>query len=150
MRRYSLKANRLFLAIFATLVASLGVTATAAQAIVVNDNGTTAGVSIVPDARNVSLNPVSPVTAGGSCTDPWLASDLGGPALPNEALCYRGGAVMHKNETFALTWDQQRAYWSQTRGYVEQFMRDVADSSGSLGSPFAVTAQYNDAGGRAT
>jgi PKD repeat protein len=152
MRRYSLTSTpRLILAIAATLVASLGVATTAAQAIVVNDNGTTAGVSVVPDARAVSLpGGVSPVTAGGSCTDPWLSSDLGGPALPNEALCYRGGAVMHKNETFALTWDQQRAYWSQTRGYVEQFLRDVADSSGSLGSPFAVTAQYSDAGGRAS
>jgi PKD domain len=152
MRRYSLTSTRrLALAIASTLVASLGVATTAAQAVVVNDNGTTAGVSIVPDARNVSLpGGVSAVTAGGSCTDPWLSSDLGGPALPNSALCYRGGAVMHKNETFALTWDQQRAYWSQTRGYVEQFMRDVADSSGTLGSPFAVTAQYNDAAGRAT
>jgi PKD repeat protein len=56
---------------------------------------------------------------------------------------------MHKNETFALTWDPTRAYWSLTRGYVEQFLRDVADSSGSLASPFAVTAQYNDGGGRA-
>jgi PKD domain-containing protein len=150
MRRYSLTTRRLILAIASTLIASLGIATTAAQAIVVNDNGTNAGVSIVPGSRTDSLpGGVSAVTSASSCTDPWLASDLGGPALPNEALCYRGGAVMHKNETFALTWDQQRAYWSQTRGYVEQFLRDVADSSGSLGSPFAVTTQYNDAGGRA-
>jgi PKD domain len=150
MRRYSLTANRFILAIAATIVASLGLATTAAQAIVVNDNGTQAGVSIVPDARTVALpGGVSPVTAGGSCTDPWLASDLGGPALPSGALCYRGGPVMHKNETFALTWDQQRAYWSQTRDYVEHFLRDVADASGSLASPFALTTQYNDAGGRA-
>jgi hypothetical protein len=150
MRRYSLTTLRLILAIASTLVASLGVATTAAQAIVVTDNGTTAGVSIVPDSRNDSLpGSVSAGTSAASCTDPWLASDLGGPALPNEALCYRGGSVMHKNETFALTWDQHRAFWSQTRGYVEQFLRDVADSSGSLGSPFAVTTQYNDAGGRA-
>src|SRR5581483_280813 len=51
--------------------------------------------------------------------------------------------------TFALTWDQQRAYWSQTRGFVEQYLRDVADSSGSLGSPYAVATQYSDSGGRA-
>lgn len=150
MRRYSLTTRRLILAIASTFIASLGVATTAAQAIVVNDSGTEAGVSIVPGSRTDSLpGVVSPVTSGGSCTDPWLASDLGGPALPNQALCYRGGSVMHKNETFALTWDQQRSYWSQTRGYVEQFLRDVADSSGSLGNPFAVTTQYDDAGGRA-
>ena len=151
MRRYSLTSTRrLILAVAATLIASLGVLTTAAQAIVVTDNGTEAGVSIVPDSRTDSLPAgVSAVTAGGSCNDPWLSSDLGGPVLPNAALCYRGGQVMHKNETFALTWDQQRGYWSQTRGYVEQFLRDVADSTGSLGSPFAVTSQYNDGGGRA-
>src|SRR5438105_3274340 len=118
MRRYSLTPYRLLLTIAATLVASLAVATSGAQAIVVNDNGTQAGVSIVPDARADSLpGGVSPVTAGGPCTDPWLAADLGGPALPNSALCYRGGPVIHKNETFALTWDKQRAYWSQTRDY---------------------------------
>ncbi len=40
--------------------------------------------------------------------------------------------MVHKNETFALTWDQERAYWSQTRGYVEQFLRDAADSTAAL------------------
>ncbi len=151
MRRYSLTTTRRFiLTIASTLIASLGVATTAAQAIVVTDGSAEAGVSIVPNARTASLpGGVSAVTASGSCNDPWLSSDLGGPVLPNSALCYRGGQVMHKNETFALTWDQQRSYWSQTRGYVEQFLRDVADSNGSLGSPFAVTAQYNDGGGRA-
>ncbi len=51
--------------------------------------------------------------------------------MPERSLCYQGGAVMHKNETFALTWDPQRTYWSGTRGYVEQYLRDVADGSGS-------------------
>jgi PKD repeat protein len=148
MRRYSFTVHRLILALAATFSVSLSVAASA-QAIMVNDNGTVAGVSISPDARGGSLpGGVSAVTAGGSCTDPWLATDLGGPTLPGDALCYRGGAVIHKNETFALTWDQHRSYWSQTRGYVEQFLRDVADSSGSLASPFAVATQYNDAGGR--
>jgi len=150
MRRYSLAVRRLVLALSCTLIASLAIVASA-QAVVVNDNGTQAGVSIVPNSRGDSLpGGVTAVTAGGSCNDPWLASDLGGPLLPNNALCYRGGAVIHKNETFALTWDQQRGYWSQTRGYVEQFLRDVAGSSGSLASPFAVTTQYNDGGGRAS
>lgn len=150
MRRYSFNARQVILALFCTLVASLAVVASA-QAVVINDSGTEAGVSIVPDARGDALPAgVSAATAGGSCTDPWLAPDLGGPALPNDALCYRGGTVMHKNEAFALTWDQQRSYWSQTRGYVEQFLRDVADASASLASPFAVTTQYNDGGGRAS
>ncbi len=150
MRRYSLKAQRLFLATAAALVASLAVAVAGAQAIVVNDGGTQAGVALTPSARLASLpGGVTAVTSGGSCTDPWLAADLGGPNLPNDALCYRGGAVIHKNETFALTWDQQRAYWSQTRGFVEQYLRDVADSSGSLGSPYAVATQYSDSGGRA-
>ena len=115
-----------------------------AQAIVVNDAGTYAGVSIVPITRADPLpTGVSAVTSGGSCNDPWLSSDLGGPLVPSGGLCYRGGPVINKNETFALTWDQQRTYWSGTRGYVEQFLRDVADGSGKLTSPYAVTPQYN-------
>jgi PKD domain len=150
MRRHSFTARRTILTIVATFVASLVVTVSGAQALVVNDAGTEAGVSLVPSSRDNPLpSGVTAVTSSSSCTDPWLAADLGGPAMPNVGLCYRGGGVMHKNETFALTWDQQRAYWSQTRGYVEQFLRDVADASGSLGSPFAVTSQYNDGGGRA-
>jgi PKD repeat protein len=158
MRRYSLTPYRLLLAIAATAIASLALATSGAQAVVVNDGGTQAGVALTPSARGdcatttifcSSLpSAVSPVPSGGPCTDPWLAADLGGPTLPG-GLCYRGGAVIHKNETFALTWDQPRSYWSQTRGFVEQFLRDVADASGSLASPFAVATQYNDGGGRA-
>jgi hypothetical protein len=148
MRRYSLTARRMVLTITATFVASLAVTVAGAQAVVVTDNGTKAGVALAPGA--VLPHTVSPATGPNPCTDPWLSADLGGPTLPSSALCWGRGAVMHKNETFALTWDHQpRAYWSWTRGYVEQFLRDVADSSGSLASPFAVSTQYNDAGGRA-
>lgn len=150
MRRYSFNARRTMIALAATLVASLGLATAAAQARVLNDGGTTAGVSLVPGARGNALpGGVSAVGGSGSCMDPWLASDLGGPVLPSGALCYQGGPVMHKNETFALTWDNTRANWAVTRGYVEQFLRDVADASGSLSSPFAVTTQYNDAGGKA-
>lgn len=150
MRRYSLTPRQLILAITVTFFASLAVLTAGAQATVVSDGGTQAGVSLTPGARGNPLpSGVSAVTAGGPCTDPWLAPDLGGPAMPAAGLCSRGGAVMHKNETFALTWDQPRSYWSQTRGYVEHFLRDVADGSGSLGSPFAVTGQYSDAGGHA-
>jgi hypothetical protein len=152
MRRSPL-INRARLAALATALtvgASLVAGVSGAQAIVVNDAGTVAGAALVPSSRNNPLpSGVSAVTSAASCTDQWLSSDLGGPVMPAAGLCYRGGAVMHKNETFALTWDQPRAYWSQTRGYVEQFLRDVADASGSLGSPYAVTTQYNDGSGRA-
>jgi hypothetical protein len=149
MRRYSLAVRRLVLALSCTVLASLAVVASA-QAIVLTDQGTEAGVALVPAVRGAALpSGVTAATSGSSCTDPWLSSDLGGPTMPNDGLCYRGGSVIHKNETFALTWDNQRAYWSQTRGYIEQFLRDAADASGSLGSPFALTTQYNDGGGKA-
>ena len=73
--------------------------------------------------------------------DPWLAPDF---RLRTSALCWHGGPVVHASETFVLTWDPLRLDWSGTRGYVEQFQRDVADSSGSLSSPYAVTSQYRD------
>jgi PKD domain len=155
MRRFSYNARRTVLALVAAVVASLGVVASGAQAVVLNDQGdgapgVTAGVALAPGARAWRPTDVTAVSGPSPCTDPWLSTDLGGGhALPGNPLCYDGGAVMHKNETFALTWDQPRAYWSLTRGYVEQFLRDVADSSGSLASPFAVTTQYNDNAGRA-
>jgi hypothetical protein len=149
MRRYSLAVRRLVLALSCTVIASLSVVASA-QAIVVNDAGTEAGVAMVPAARvNPLPNGVTAVTSAGPCTDPWLSTDLGAPFIPRGGLCYRSGPVIHKNETFAVAWDQGRAYWSETRGYEEQFLRDVADASGSLGSPFSDTQQYNDSGGRA-
>ncbi len=150
MRRHSL-----ILAL--TFVMSLVVSVGAAQAVVVNDansGGTEAGVSIVPTARGGSLPAgVSAVISSGQCTDPSLPSDLWylgqTNRLPDNALCYHGGSVMHRNETFALTWDAQRTYWAGTRGYVEQFLKDVADGSGTLSSPYAITQQYNDGGGHA-
>ena len=137
-----------------TFVLSLVVSVTAAQAIVVNDAGTEAGVSIAPGARGNALpGGVSAVTSSAPCADPWLASDLWylgqTDRLPDNALCYHGGSVMQKNETFALTWDAHRTYFAGTRGYVEQFLKDVATGSGSLSSPYAVTQQYKDAGGHA-
>ncbi len=149
MRRYSLAVRRLVIVLSCTAIASLSVAASA-QAIVVNDAGTEAGVAMVPAARvNPLPNGVTAVTSAGPCTDPWLSTDLGAPLIPNNGLCYRSGPVIHKNETFAVAWDQGRAYWSETRGFVEQFLRDAADASGSLASPFADTQQYNDGGGRA-
>jgi hypothetical protein len=149
MRRYSFNARRTLLALGATLVATLGVAGSAAQAVVVNANGTVAGVALTPSSRTSTLptgvTDVAP-PAPNPC-DPWLTLDLG--PLSSEALCYGGGGVIHKNETFALTWDPSRAYWGLTRGYMEQFLRDVADSSGSLASPYAVMTQYSDNAGRA-
>jgi PKD domain len=161
MRRYSLSPHRLLLAIAATLIASFAVATGAAQAVVINDingnpSGTEAGVALTPSTRGIPLPGGVAAVPGAGCTDPWLSFDLGGPSMPDAGLCYRGGGVIHKNETFALTWDSPQTspwvrhnYFSQTQGYVERFMRDVADASGSQGSPFAITPQYNDAGGRA-
>ncbi len=154
--------RRLLIAL--TLGASLFVATSGAQAILINDHGVSAGVALVPGTcgdlastgacASLANAGVANVSSSGPCTDPWLSADLGGPSLANWGICYRGGSVMHKNETFALTWDAptrtaHSAYWSLTRGYVEQFLRDVADSSGSLNSPYAVTPQYHDSSGRA-
>jgi hypothetical protein len=127
------------------------------------------GVSLVPgscsDLTNTHLcnalatRSVPTVTSSGPCLDPALTSDLWlfgqTDRLPDNGLCYHGGSVVPKNEAFALTWDaplpsgSQHNYWSGTRDYVERFMRDVADESGTLTSPYAVTTQYTDSTGRA-
>jgi len=137
MRRYSL--------IVLMFVVSL-LTASSAQAVVVNDAGTTAGVALVPGTSLPSG--VTATGSSGPCSDPWLSGDFGGPIMAAGGLCYHGGSVMHRNETFALSWDPQRVYWATTRGYVETFLHDVAAGSGTLTSPFAVSPQYQDAGGR--
>jgi hypothetical protein len=146
MRRYLLIGLSLMIPLLA---------ASSAQAIVVNDGGTYAGVALMPSTRGASLpSGVSAVTSSLPCTDPALTQDFWylGQAnrLPDNGLCYHGGSVIHKNETFALTWDNpQQVYWSGTKQYVEQFLKDVADDSGKLDTPFAVTAQYTDGSGRA-
>jgi hypothetical protein len=139
MRRHALS-------IALTFVVSMFAATGGAQAVVVNDGGNVAGVALVPGTRSdLTTAGVSTVTSGGSCSDPWLASDLGGPFVPSGGLCWHGGgAVTHGNETFALTWDQHRLSWPTTTNYVEQFLRDVADGTGTLTSPYAVTTQYQD------
>jgi hypothetical protein len=128
------------LTILLTSIVTMFAMASAAQAVVVSMGASgQAGVSLVPSQRT---NP--PVS--GTCSDPWLSSDL---SLPSNGLCSHGGPVMHANETFALTWDPLRRYWQTTRNYVEQFLSDVASGSHTLTSPYAVTPQYNDGGGRA-
>jgi hypothetical protein len=158
---------RRLLVLALTVGASL-ITAASAQAVVVDLNpalaGTSnapqtvsfptdqsdyAGVALTPGTRSLAAANVPVVTAATSCTDPRLTSDLGGPFLPAGALCYRGGQVLHANETLDLSWDPLRRYWQDTKEYMEQFLRNVAAASGSLDSPFALSAQYQDSGGRA-
>jgi PKD domain len=134
MRRFVLAA----LTVVVSLVAASG-----AQAIVVNDQGVEAGVALVSGTSGTLAGAnVSPVTSTVSTCDPWLSSDL--TLLPSIGLCYHGGGVMHHSETFALTWDPNRWYPAGTRDYLEQFLQDVANGSGTLSSPYAVTSQYAD------
>jgi hypothetical protein len=155
-----------------TVVVSL-VAASGAQAVVVDINPSVAGQTTVPysaasvgDYAGVALVPgTSSLGSAGvptvmstvpsaeipSC-DPWLTTDLS--LLPSFALCSHGGPVIAASETFALTWDPNRLYDGQvygslTRGYVEQFLKDVADGSGTLTSPYAVAAQYQGPNGHA-
>jgi hypothetical protein len=139
MRRFSLTARRILLALSCTVVGSL-VVAAGAQAVVANDAGTHYGVALVPSS---SLPGSLEDNWNGTCTDPSLAPELTwqttGLVSP---LCYHGGSVLPGNETYVLTWDPTRRYWATTRQYVEQFLSDVASASGSFSSPFAVTPQY--------
>jgi hypothetical protein len=154
MRRYSLAAAL-------TFIVSLAIGTAGAQAVVVDmnpaamgqtsvnyptDQSSYAGVAMVPGTDSVlAQSGIPTVSSGGQCTDPALTSDM---FLPNTGLCSHGGAVIHKNETFALVWDPN-PHRDWTAGYVEQFLRDVATGSGSLTSPYALTSQYTDSGGRA-
>src|SRR5579884_49950 len=155
MRRFGL--------VLVALMVSLGVGAGPAGAAVVDMSalGSTAvqfndsarggyyGVALVPGDRKSPNTPdgvlgsvgVPYVGSSGQCADPALTPDL---VLPDTGLCWHGGPVLHRNESFALTWDPTRSYWSGTRSYVEQFLRDVANGSGTLTSPFALTSQYSD------
>lgn len=134
-------------ALAVALAASLLLGAVGARAVVVEDESSRFGVALVPGTRGDLVTAGVPtVTSSAPCTDPALTSDL---ILPEFGLCWHGGAVMHANETFALAWDPVRSYFATTKEYVEQFLRDVADGSGTLTSPYAVTGQYTDASGRA-
>ena len=140
MRRYSLTARRLVLALSCTVVGSLAVAASA-QAVVANDGGNHSGVALVP---NSSLPSSLEDNWNSTCTDPSLAPELTwqttGLVSP---LCYHGGSVLPGNETYVLTWDPHRRYWATTRQYVEQFLSDVAAAQRTASaSPFAVTPQY--------
>ena len=157
MRRYSLTTC---IATALTTVVSL-VAASGAQAVVVDlnpaangqptvtypaDQSSYAGVTLVPGTRSDLANTGIPtVTSSMTCSDPALTSDF---TLPSDGLCSHGGPVAHANETFALVWDPH-PHADYSAPYVEQFLRDVADGSGGLGSPFSIATQYTDAGGHA-
>lgn len=141
----------------AALVSLFALTA-AAQAVVVNDNGTIAGISLVPTARGhengyMASAGVSVVTSTGSCSDPAAASEpdiLTAGSWPLNAsaqpLCWHSGPVMHSNEVFSLEWEGQapNTYWSTTKGYVQNYLRDVAATSGQQANPYSDTTQYWD------
>lgn len=147
MRRYSLTARRVILVLASTLIASLGIAA-GAQAIVINDGGTNYGIALEPGSTLPGGLQVP--GASGPCQDPSLSPDLTWTTLGVVSpLCYHGGPVLHANEDYTLTWDPDRRYWATTRQYVEQFLSDVAATSGSFSSPFALTPQYTDGSGRA-
>jgi hypothetical protein len=161
MRRYSLAVRRLVLALTCTALASLAVVASA-QAVVVNDNGTEAGVSLVPSAREAGTatstylgNAGIPiVTSSGPCQDPAASTEpdiLGAGSWPlnpllAQPLCWHGGPVMHANETIALEWEGQapNTYWTTAKSYVQNFLGDVAASSNQLVNPYSDTTQYWD------
>ncbi len=141
---------RRWLVMSLTLVASLMLLAASAQAMVVNVSGRQYGIAAPWDATPLTGPPA--VTSPSPCADPWLAPDLltYPTRLADGGLCYHGGAVMHANETFVLTWDPTRSYYVDTKFELQQFLKDVADASGGLGTPYAVTMQFHDSGGRAT
>jgi hypothetical protein len=128
---------------------ALSLFAAASAGAVVIDMGASGryGVALVPGTRaSLGAAGIPTVTASAPCTDPWLAFDF---ILQDTGLCYHGGPVIHANETFAVSWDPHRLDWQTTRNSMEQFLKNVAVGSGSGSSPFDLTGQYRDAGGRA-
>src|SRR5690242_8466020 len=145
MRRYSLST---FIATALTLVVSL-VGAGVAQAGVVNDsnNGNTSGVTLAPNA--VLPGSVSPASSSVPCLTPPPAR---AGVLPDTGLCYHGGQVIHKTETFGIVWNlfaDGEPHSDYAAPFVQQFLRDVADGSGTTSSPFAITSQYAGTNGPA-
>lgn len=151
MRRYSLSTC---IATALTLVASL-VAVSGAQAGVVTDsnNGNSYGVKLVPPHSTTSPSDIAgtgltSVTTNVPCLTPPPART---GALPDSGLCYHsGGSVIQKNETFAVVWNLFAAgepHTDYAAPYVEGFLRDVADGSGTTGSPYALTSQYTDGSG---
>lgn len=149
------------LAITLTSLVGLFVVTSAAQAVMVNDNGTVAGVSLVPSARwfgnstsaYLTTTGVPAITSSGPCADPAAGTEpdilttgswpLSAPAQP---ICWQGGPVMHQNETFTLEWEGQspNSYWATTKNFVQNYLGDVAAASGQRVNPYSDTTQYWD------
>jgi hypothetical protein len=113
--------------------------------LVPNQPTTTEAAELLSEDQSLQSAGIPRVTSTGACQDPALTSDM---LLQPFGLCWHGGPVLHKNQTFALVWDPN-PYKNFASGYEEQFLRDVADGSGTLTSPYAETGQYSDAGGPA-
>jgi hypothetical protein len=152
MRGIAARLRGLAVAVALTAAGSLALTVAGAQAVVVDMNQTSGqpaqlfGVQVLPGTlASLAGHGVNPVNPTGGCADPELAYFHWTDFMPPvQGLCWHGGAVMHANETFALTWDPSHSYWALTRKYIQQFLRDVATGSGTLTSPYAVTSQYTD------
>ncbi len=167
MRRFSLNTRRTLLALGATLVASLGVAASGAQAVVVTDTntGTVAGVDLIPSLRvlgdsvatDLSTAGVTVDAPGGSCSDPAASTEpdiltTGLWPTPSqtaglaEPICWQGGPVMHANETFAVEWEGQSPndFQNTTKQYVQNFLQDVGSASNQRVNPYSDTTQYWD------
>src|SRR5438270_10706962 len=110
-----------------------------AQAVVVDTNPSASGPSVTFPTDVGAYVGVAMVP--GTTPDPRTKlSNAGIPTVTTSsscfALCSHGGPVMHRNETFALVWDPNPEH-HYAAPYVEQFLRDVADGSGTLTSPYA-------------
>lgn len=132
--------RRLFVILLLALSSLLAV-AGAAEAVVGSYQSKAFGARPLPGDSLPPALAVPPSTP--TPCDPWLAPDLFF-RLGDTPLCSHGGQVLHGNETFAITWDPIRADWATTRDYVEQFLKNVANGSHTLTSPYALTSQYKD------
>ena len=148
--RLAARLRGIALALAVTGAGSLALAATSAEAVVVDMNQTVGqpaqlfGVQ-TPGAQAALASHSVTTLSSPYCNDPapgyfnW--TDF---TASVQGLCWHGGPVMHANETFALTWDPSHSYWALTRKYLEQFLRDVSDGSGTNTSPYALTPQYTD------
>ena len=60
--------------------------------------------------------------------------------------------MIHKTETFGIVWNlfaDGEPHSDYAAPFVQQFLRDVADGSGTMSSPFAITSQYAGTNGPA-
>ena len=162
MRRYSLIARRIVVALSCSLAATLAVAASA-QAVVITDNGTNYGVALVPSAREPGSttkdyldNAGIPIdTTPGPCLDPAASTERDilsagswplSPPYEAQPICWHNGPVMHADETIALEWEGQtpNTYWKKAKTYVQNFLSDIAATSGQLVSPYSDATQYWD------